>query len=1776
LIDLDINRLSFVYDRSVQEEKDSLYEKALRHLIDTYPHNRTNNQTKYLLAAFYHDRGSRYQFLTDTAYRYDKVKAVEILREVIKDSAVKNEGWANSYHLFQEITHLAFSFQVEKVTLPEQPFRVLAKYRNATKLFLRLLKRDEALKNSLEDRNGEDRFWSALVQAPYVRDWQQPLPRTDDLQEHAVEIKIDGLPVGEYYLLASTDAKFDKAKSSMEAALFYVSSISYVNQGPMYFVLDRASGKPLPAASVQVFHKEFDYNKSRYINVKQGTYQTNSRGQFELKKKKGEERYYSEYLDIRTPGDRLAIDEGEYGYYFSDRQQKEDSMVKVFFFADRSIYRPGQKMYFKGIVVRKGSGNSNILVQYKTKIYLQNANGERIDSLQVMTNEYGSFSGFFTLPQSGLNGSFRIYDVKGNDYDFSVEEYKRPGFYIDFKKIRDSYKVGEKVTVTGFAKAYAGNTIDGAKVAYRVVRQARFPYPWLFRKGWFPPVQPMEIAHGTTTTDSDGNFTVAFTAIPDKTIDRKREPLFDYRIYADITDINGETRTGERIITAGYKSLLLQFSLPEKTEADALRELSIRTENMNGMFQPAVVTVSFTKLIPERRLVRERYWEQPDQFVMSKEEFLTYFPHDEYRSEKDPRTWEKGELAWQKTAALDSQAKFKLDAVLPAAYYEVSVATRDKDGQEVKDIRYIEITGGEKGGFTQPGYLWVKTNGGPIEPGESRRIDIGSAARDVYLIRQTDQKSKKEEKFEFSSLDNQTKSWTFTATEEDRGGYNVTWFFIKDNRFYQVTERVQVPWTNKELKIAYTTFRDKTLPGSEERWTVKLSGYKSEKLAAEMLVSMYDASLDQFRAHDWQVPGLYPAARELPAWSSAKNFTFSASVGHYLYDLKTVPVNKRYDYLSFGAYNLGNAGVWGVGRGRSDAIQTESAGYFLQSAAPPANPYSRRTGDEGSVADTIAVRDANDPSKTSKYMVKQEEMWIQAKPLGKEASAIPSQDQPRRNFMETAFFFPDLKTDENGSIAFSFTMPEALTRWKLQTFAHTKELAFGLSKQDVVTRKDLMVQLNAPRFLRQGDRMELSAKIVNQSDKEVTGQLELQLTDAATGQPVDGWFMNTFPHQYFTVAASGSEVVKFPVQVPYLFNSALVWRITARTKKLSDGEENTLPVLSNKILVTETLPLTTRGEVDKTFRFERLLGSAQAVGDKGPASLEHRSLTVEYTSNPAWYVVQALPYLMEFPYECAEQTWNRYYATALAAKVAQATPRIRQIFEQRREKDSTALLSNLQKNEELKSALLEETPWVLEAKSETEQKKNIGRLFEAFRLGSSLKATLRKLAEMQSPGGGFVWFKGGPDDRYITQYIVTGIGRIRKLGVNTDDLNGIMNKALPYLDKKIREDYDRLVRNKAALNKQQISPLQIQYLYLRSFFTERPLPPASQAAYSYFRKQARTFWMKQNKLSQGMIAVWLHRTGDPQTPASILKSLQETAVVNEETGMFWKDNSFGDSWFWWDAPVETQSLLIEAFSEISRDNRTIDALKTWLLKNKQTNHWETTKATADACYAFLLHGTDWLASEPAVEIKLGNTLLRQDAGAEAGTGYFKKTIEAKNVRPEMGQITVHAARPGNPPGWGAVYWQYFEDMDKITAAATPLLLNKKLFLERASDRGPVLVPLEGAALQVGDKIKVRIELRVDREMEYVHMKDLRASALEPVHVLSGYKWQGGLGYYETTKDAATHFFFHYLPKGSYVFEYGLVIAHSGNFSNGMTTIQCMYAPEFAAHSEGIRIDVENK
>ncbi|HZO86337.1 MAG TPA: alpha-2-macroglobulin family protein, partial [Verrucomicrobiae bacterium] len=764
----------------------------------------------------------------------------------------------------------------------------------------------------------------------------------------------------------------------------------------------------------------------------------------------------------------------------------------------------------------------------------------------------------------------------------------------------------------------------------------------------------------------------------------------------------------------------------------------------------------------------------------------------------------------------------------------------------------------------------------------------------------------------------------------------------------------------------------------------------------------------------------------------------------------------------------------------------------------------------------------------------------------------------RKNLNETAFFFPHLVSSETGTVKMEFTMPEALTQWRFMGFAHDKDFRSGFLEGKTVTAKDLMVQPNPPRYLREADVLEFTVKVSNQSAARQTGKVRLTFSDASSNDPVDKALGNDQPELSFDIPAKESRSYSWRLKVPDGLGF-LVYKAVASTGKISDGEEGHLPVLSRRIYLTESLPLPIRGPGTKKFEFTKLLKSEKSD------TLQHKGFTVQMVSNPSWYAVMALPYLMEYPYECSEQVFNRLYANALARTIANSDPKIRRIFDQW--KGTPALDSPLMKNQDLKSVMIEETPWLVQAQNENQARRNVGILFDANRLESELARALKQLTEIQLGDGSWPWFPGGPGNDYITLYITTGFGRLRHLGVDVNVQPAV--RSLARLDGWIETIY-RDILKAGHKDDNHLTPTIALYLYGRSFFLkDRPIAPANKEAIDYFLGQAKRYWLQlANRQSQGHLAVALNRFGDKQTAQGIMKSIRERSVTNEEMGMFWRDTEL--SWWWYRAPIETQALMIEAFDEVVADAKAVEECKVWLIKQKQTQDWKTTKATADAVYALLLRGRDVLASDALVEVKVGGREIKPEK-TEAGTGFYEQKFAGAEVKSKFGEVTLKKVDQG--VAWGSVHWQYMEDISKVTPhEGTPLKLRKTLYTKSNTAKGPVISPVK-SELNVGDELVVRIELRVDRDMEYVHLKDQRGSGTEPVNVISRYKYQDGLRYYESTRDTASHFFIDYLPKGVYVFEYSTRIQHKGRYQTGIAEIQCMYAPEFNSHSESLPIAV---
>ncbi|MCB9080386.1 MAG: alpha-2-macroglobulin [Lewinellaceae bacterium] len=1759
LLDADLKRLNFVRDIAVNDLKDSLYLQSLERLYEQYPSLSVTGEVVLAIAREYQRRGNEYKSAEGDRYRLDLVRATEWCEKAI--ARYPGTYGANQCALLLDQLHGgSVSINLTSVVLPGKPILFKVDYRNIPVLQGRVIRFSEADFEKFQEA-GSKEARAMLARMKPVQTLAVHLPDDGDLQLHAIESRLNGLPLGRYALVVSDERQALEGKEDLPWSIvfFDVSQLASFNRqspdqkGREFVVVDRQTGQPLEGVEAIFYSSRYDQQRQRNIQEEIGRARTDQDGfvkapqesrSFTVKWVKGEDVLYSEN-----------------NYYNSWRSNDPGrTEIRTHFFLDRAIYRPGQPIYFKGLVLAKDPGATpRILTNENVKVILRDVNYQEVETLEFVTNSFGSFQGTFTAPSGGLLGTHTLVSSAGNSQQyFQVEEYKRPRFSVELKAPQETVRLNESVTVIGEAKAFAGNAIDGATVSYRVVRQARYPWwPW-WRKMPSNVGSEMEIGHGETQTDAAGHFEVRFTAIPDRSIPPADKPEFSYTIYADVTDITGETQSSETQVLVSYVGLRSSLTFPTSVDrASGEVKLDLGLENLNGQPQTGTIQVMVQQLNAPAKPYLARYWEKPDRTIMSPADFKRDFPYLAFGKEDEPSSWTTRRTLLDSAVAITGSAQLALATQdWEPGQYQVVTRITDPSGEVLEKKHLFAVLDRSQPKIAPDILLWNAWRTPSVEPGTTAQLDLAVGGEKVWVLLELE-RDREIIRRRWQQLTNwQVES--YTVQEADRGNLTAHLTYVFQNRAFTDQKTLVVPWSNKELTIEYLTFRDKLKPGQQEEWQLRISGPQGERVAAEMVATLYDASLDQFVPHGWGLD-LYPQrSYGYLRWGAVNFSTESTQFNRYRPYQQHLYQSQSYPELNWFGFPLG---------GYSRNIQMRGGVMAYSMAMPEAS-------------EKMAFDSAGPPPPPPPTPGEDEEISNQSNPVVTSTATQEGGSSVRTNLKETVFFLPQLRTDAEGRVIIAFTMNEALTRWKLLTLAHTQELQVGLSQKEIVTQKELMVQPNPPRFMRQGDVVEYSAKVSNLTDRELSGSATLELEDALTSAALnEAWRIVAVP-QPFSVAPGQSARLVWQVQVPVNTTvSLLTHRVKAQAGSFADGEEAVIPVLTNRMLVTETLPLFVRGGQTRNYTLKSLAKAKES------SSLEPHRLTLEFTSNPAWLAVKALPYLMEYPYECTEQIFSRWYANALATAVIQQYPKIQQVFAKWRGTD--ALQSPLMQNEELKGVILAETPWVIEAQSEAQQRQNIALLFDLDRMSRQQQTTLRTLADRQGEDGGWSWFPGGNANWYITQYMLAGMGHLDRLGALPEDLpEGLVENALGFVDREVLRLYqDMLKAAKAGTidpKKDQLSNILIHYLYMRSFFPDLDPAPELQEAIAYYEDQARQYWTSKGLYQQGLLALALQRNGDDEAAQRIVRSLRERALQSKELGMYWKQPP---SYWWYEMPVETQSLMIEVFDQVAKDADAVEELKIWLLRNKQTTHWQTTKATAEAVYALLSTGAageSWLAQDKPVAITFPKTPKRNYSvgleaaqnDAEAGTGYFKVDWAGAEIQPSMGNVKLQ--NPNSTIAWGGLYWQYFEDLDRIeTFAETPLTLVKQVLREKRTDRGPVLEAWsDEAPLQPGDKLVVRLELRVDRDMEYVHLKDMRASGLEPIQVLSGYRWQGGLGYYESTGDAATNFFMDYLPKGTYVFEYPLRVNLAGSFSNGITTIQCMYAPEFSSHSAGMRVVVK--
>ena len=1601
-------------------------------------------------------------------YQNNQVERLRIVREGIAGYP-RYEGINQLKNIEKEILNASLSLEIA-TAYPGEQQSVKVNYKNLTGITLQLYKVNLPVTSAvLQNRTTHFESKYARLQ----REEHFSLKPTTDYLNVDTTLTIQAPQAGIYFLKAVPDGK----KGVSDGTLMNVTALKTIYRplpdGTLELVVvDAVSGQPVSEAEVTIYtEKGGGYSP-------QQTYQADKQGTLKLDFLNSNKYWYNAHTAADNAMPILNLWKND--YYYKESKRKEVLQL----FTDRSIYRPGQTVYVSGLAYEMEKDSTRVLADKKYTVSLYDANNNETGKVEVRTNGFGSFSGQFVLPSPCLTGYFSLR-AADTSVSFKVEEYKRPTFDVTFEPVKVEYQVGDSIEVVGMAKTFAGAPVQNARVHYNISRS----YAWVWRfmgRGsarW----------EGEAMTDADGKFSVPVHFEIDS--DRRESPLwyYTYNIQADVTDGAGETQQANLSLPLGSTSMVLNMdNLPDNLVKEKKLEIKLTAMNLSG--EPVDTPVTYQVV--------------------------------EMEEQKDGQEKEGRKVL---TGTVEANKSFVPEAIyaLPSGNYRLKLSAKDTQGRECTASKnFLLFSLNDK----RPPFVitdWFYQDGLEFDAASPATVYIGSSEKNVYLLYDVFAGNKRLESKRIE-LSDSVVSFRFPYKKEYGDGILVSMAFVKDGRLYSHNARIMKPAPEKKLQLKWTTFRDKLRPGQQEEWKLTVLYPDGSPAEAEMLATMYDASLDKiYSAHKLDFGVDFHYVVPLTYWNTSYMRNAYLYVDFPLKRLRAVPL----EYSELIIPSTGRMEAMVVGYGGSP--RATLAGALKIRGRSAANAVMNQE----AVTDMVLQEEMVETSAQEKVEMGSSEELAETGDI-----------QIRENFAETAFFYPQLRTNEKGEVSISFVLPESLTRWKFMGLAHTRNVDYGKIEATATASKEFMLQPNMPRFVRVGDKANIAASLMNLSDKGVKGTVRMELFNPETEKVFYS------QKQKFDVKGGETGHVNFTFEVSDKY-AVMACRMVADGDTFSDGEQRYIPVLTDKQWVTETVPLNVNGEGAHTFSLENLF-------NKHSKTASEQRLTVEFTAHPAWYAVQALPVVANPQNEDALSWATAYYAHSLAACIVKENPRIKQVFDSWKAQGGTkeTFMSNLQKNQELKNILLAETPWLTEATNEAEQKQRIATLFDLNTMNSQLAVSVEKLGELQNADGAWSWYKGMQGSRYVTTQVMEMLVRLNALTHQDADsrMQPMIQKGFEYLGKQAAEEYKSMkeAEKKGAVGLRPSEQV-LRYLYICVLDGKAPV---DKKVNQYFIDKLSGEGKELTIYGKALGAIILQQAGKVAEAKLFMQSLMEYSVVTDEMGRYFDTPKARYSWFSYKIPTEVAAM--EAIQRITKDTKAIDEMKRWLLKQKQTQTWETLIATADAVYALMATGaSDLLANTGGVEITLGKEMIRTPV--DDAIGYIKKTVigDVMNIK------KVRVDKEGTGMGWGAVYAQYLESMDQIGEQGNGLSVSRQLY------KGDEALN-ESAPLKVGDKITVRLTVKADRDMDFVQIKDDRAACMEPLQAVSGFRWSNGLGYYQATKDASTQFFIDQMRKGTYVIEYQVYVNRTGEYQAGIATVQSAYAPEFGGHTGGYRVMVE--
>jgi uncharacterized protein YfaS (alpha-2-macroglobulin family) len=1676
--------------------------------------------------AVYH-KALAYQNITAAKGETDFVKTIHILEKAAK-AWPKSEGGLLCQQQIDIIKVPTINITAESVYYPNRQgiFNIEAK--NCATLYAFVMPIKTTIESTLRNIDS-DSLLAIYSKSNNIRPIALTTPKFIDYRSHNFGAALPALNAGSYLLVVCDKPKLQNKNCVFSFSRIDVTSLGITTQniknGTKLTVVDRLTGKPLLGVSVTPYFYTYHRHNDNSPKEPEPLVTTDQNGQVVIATTSESRQQLG--FEVKKGNDVYFFRAG-YVYYHSFNNETVPDRTTLFIFTDRKIYRPGQTVHFKAILMNSKDNEANALTNNTVELALRDVNGNELQKLKLTTNNFGSCSGTFQIPTNVLTGDWAITSWQGSS-TFMVEAYKRPKFTVELTPPTNAYKAGDSIAITGKALAYSGSPLMNATVKYSIKQGMRFmPY---YRSAMPNAKANQEIALGTVSTDSKGGFTISF-----KSSDPNGGILtYDQlNISVDVTDINGETQSESLAVPIGLNSRQLSIDLPYEVDITQNKPLKVTptVTNLSGKPLDGKGGYKVYRLVPNSTIKPNAFWRKPE-VQLAPDSVHQQFVYANHSAQYTEVVVDSGRWETQTSKAIEfSQPNILQPGKLRLAFW-LDNDTANATGNTINLVKWAD----SPMPTDEPLELRAMADKNTI------KILTGSALHNtkIHLEVVAAGNPLMEKTLE---LNKQQSLITIPSSGLEGQMVKARVWAIHNNRFYQYELQLNIPDTTRTLAIKTETFREKLSPGNVETIKLKVLGNNGKAITAELLANMYDASLDAFVPNFWSMNIRHP-----------KYFS--------LFALNFYGQGTTYDQ-SYSGYPTNNGSYWLQYPHLKDEM------LWVDDSRPSLRSI-RYFGQPNRVADELNIIDDDiEVAEEAVFMMLPPtsiDQAMQGKVAGvatqndgfvareEEEVKAPQPVQVRRNLNETAFFYPHLTTDSLGNVSFTYTVPKSLTKWKLMALAHNKVGQWGQMTHYAQTIKEVMVVPEVPRFFREDDELVLATKIINLTDNDLSATATLELLDAATQKPID--MLLEASTKTTTVTAQNNAAVEWKTKVPR-GTEAIILRIKAVGNQHSDGEEHYIPVLPNRVMVSESLPILLNKKGKTVHHFKALEQSKNA---------EHHQLTFRYTQSAAWEVVKALPYLMEYPHECSEQLFSRLFGYAVGQHIVGTYPTIKQaleLWEKQLSSGGKATTSPLDQNEELKALLLQETPWQQAGENETANRKRLLMLLDENYTNEQIRLAIAKLQELQLHSGEFGWFRGmGPDD-YITRHLMIGFGQLKKMGssvVTNNRVVQMVDKGLQHLQLTTNKRWETLSKDTTHTA---IGADDLHLLYAMSFYTENKLSDKTKTSIDSMlvRMASQKPW--RTMAEQAIAAMTFKRFGMTEPTNALMASLREKAV-GRGTDMVWYRG--GNGWHWTDNAVETQAMALQCFNELSPNDTQIIAMQNYLVAQKRTQSWPTTRSTTMAVWGMMSSPKVFENIGKADQISVGSIKIGKSGTDKQQmlSGTISKTWHGTEVKPSMGKVTINKQSEGQ--SWASLNWQYFSPIGEVKAASGPTSITKALFVQKQTDKGTQLIPIAEASPEVGDKVVVKLTITATQAMDYVHVKDMRSSLLEPVEVFSQYFYQNGLGYYRAGTDAAMNFFIGRLPQGTFTIEYELRITGKGNTTNGFATLQCMYAPEFESRSE---------